>query len=325
VLAVEGGSKSKLLRSMKLNRRTFLGTGGLALLSASISASSCSAAAEKTTDKGVGTLQPDGWKKVLEDARAYRKLDAHNHIWPGSDAHAIDESCELLGITRAACSIPGGKTPEEIRANNDVIIQGMKAYPGRIVGQCYIDPRFGKEALEEIDRCVDHGMVMLGELYDSVKINDPLYFPIVERCIKHNIPMMLHGVTTLGNWRPGYLPTNPPNSSLPDDFADIGRRYPEAMIICGHIGGGGNWEYMCRVLQHAPSIFLDTSGSVSDEGMIDMAVEYLGVDRLLFATDMNYETGVGKIMWARLTEDERKKIFFENFNNLLRKAGNHVD
>lgn len=309
---------------MELNRRSFLSTGGLALLGASISGISCNGA-KNSEGAPIGAFQPDGWKNFLKEAISYPKLDAHNHIWAGSNADQIDESCELLGITRAACSIPGGKTPEEVRANNDRIIQGMKAYPQRIMGQCYIDPRFQKEALEEIDRCVDHGMVMLGELYDSVKINDPLYYPIVERCIKHNIPMMLHGVTTLGNWRPGYLPTNPPNSSLPEDFVDIGRRYPEAMIICGHIGGGGNWEYMCRVLQDAPSIFLDTSGSVSDEGMIDMAVKYLGVDRLLFATDMNYETGVGKIIWADLNEAERKKIFFENFNNLLRKAGNHVN
>jgi len=59
--------------------------------------------------------------------------------------------------------------------------------------------------------------------------------------------------------------------------------------------------------------------------MIDMAIQYLGVDRLLFATDINFETGVGKVMWANLTEGERKKIFFDNFNNLLKKAGNHVD
>ncbi|WP_353181775.1 amidohydrolase family protein [Parapedobacter lycopersici] len=310
---------------MKLNRRNFLGTGGLALLGASLSGVSCSEPSGASADNAAGTFQPEGWKKLLQESSKYPKLDAHNHIWEGSNADQINESCELLGITRAACSIPGGKTPEEIRVNNDAIIKGMKAYPQRIMGQCYIDPRFKKEALDEIDRCVDQGMVMLGELYDSVRISDPLYYPIVERCIKHRIPMMLHGVTTLGNWRPGYLPTNPPNSSLPDDFVEIGNRYPEAMIICGHIGGGGNWEYMCRVLQHAPSVFLDTSGSVSDEGMIDMAVQYLGVDRLLFATDMNYETGVGKIMWANLTESDRKKVFFENFNNLLRKAGNHVN
>lgn len=310
---------------MEINRRKFIGASGLALAGASMSGLMCNSPAKSVADENVGTLQPDGWKNLFQEAVKYPKIDAHNHIWEGSDASQVDESCRRTGITRAACSIPGGKTVAEIRANNDTIIKAMKSYPKRILGQCYIDPRFKKEALDEIDRCVDNGMVMLGELYDSVKINDPLYYPIVERCIKHKIPLMLHGVTTLGNWRGGYLPTNPPNSSVPEDFVDIGKKYPEAMIICGHIGGGGNWEYMCRVLKDAPTIFLDTSGSVSDEGMIDMAVKYLGVDRLLFATDMNYETGIGKIMWAELNESERKKVFFENMNNLLRKAGNHVN
>ena len=88
-----------------------------------------------------------------------------------------------------------------------------------------INPLFKKEALDEIDRCVDNGMVMLGELYDAVKISDPLYYPIVERCIQHKIPLMLHGVTTLGNWRPGYLPTNPPNSSVPEDLLALINQY----------------------------------------------------------------------------------------------------
>lgn len=307
-----------------INRRRFLSASGVTLLGASMSGILCNIPSIETENRISASLQPEGWKKIFQEAVTYPKLDAHNHIWEGSDAEQLDASCALMGITKAACSIPGGKTVKEIRANNDKIIKAMKSHPDRILGQCYINPQFKKEALDEIDRCVDNGMVMLGELYDAVKINDPLYFPIVERCISHKIPMMLHGVTTLGNWRSGYLPTNPPNSSVPEDFVDIAKRYPEAMIICGHIGGGGNWEYMCRVLQHAPTVFLDTSGSVCDEGMIDMAVEYLGADRLLFATDMNYETGVGKIMWAKLDEAGRKKIFFENFNNLLRKAGNHV-
>jgi predicted TIM-barrel fold metal-dependent hydrolase len=97
------------------------------------------------------------------------------------------------------------------------------------------------------------------------------------------------------------------------------------MIIHGHIGGGGVWEYACKVLRDAPSIYVDTSGSVCDEGMLDMAIQYIGVERLLFATDVNFESGVGKIMWANLNEVERKKIFFDNFNNILKKAGNHVD
>ena len=37
----------------------------------------------------------------------------------------------------------------------------------------------------------------------------------------------------------------------------------------------------------APSVFLDTSGSVTDDGVVEMAARVLGVDRLLFACDMS--------------------------------------
>ncbi len=319
----------------KLNRRKFLGNGGAALIGASVSGILCNTPVNKKNSSGNNKehiagdaieFQPDGWKKMFEKAVQYKKIDAHNHVgFPGLSPAAVNESCRRMGITRAACSLPGGKNPDEIRKNNDVVLSAMKAFPDRILGQCYINPSFKKECLDEIDRCVDRGMVMLGELYTDVKVNDPLFYPVIEKCINLKIPMMWHGVNLLGNWRKNYGLASPPNSSLPGDFVDIGKRYPEAMIICGHIGGGGNWEYNCRILKDAPTIYMDTSGSVSDEGMIDMAIKYIGVDRLLFATDINYETGVGKIMWANLSEDDRKKIFFDNFNDLLRKGGNHVN
>ena len=47
--------------------------------------------------------------------------------------------------------------------------------------------------------------------------------------------------------------------------------------------------------------------------------------KLIKNIDLNFETGVGKILAADLNEEQRNKIFFDNYNNLLRKAGNNVD
>ncbi len=49
--------------------------------------------------------------------------------------------------------------------------------------------------------------------------------------------------------------------------------------------GGGDWKYMCKKLREAPSAYVDTSGSVTDEGMFEFAVKQLGAGRMLFATD----------------------------------------
>ena len=50
-----------------------------------------------------------------------------------------------------------------------------------------------------------------------------------------------------------------------------------------------------------------------------MAVRELGVDRILFATDMTMEGGVGKILGADLTEAQKEKIFWKNFQKILDK------
>jgi uncharacterized protein len=196
----------------------------------------------------------------------------------------------------------------------------MKDIPGRFLGQCFINPYYGREALEEITRCIGAGMVMLGELYTQVRLTDPRYFPIIEKCIELKAPLLVHGAEVRKDWRD----PERPGSSNANDFAEAGTRYPEAMIIYGHIGGGGDWEYVCKVLRDAPTIYADTSGSVTDEGMVDFAVQCLGVRRLLFATDLNFESGVAKVLAANLTGPQRRQIFFDNFNEILRKRGNHV-
>ena len=66
-------------------------------------------------------------------------------------------------------------------------------------------------------------------------------------------------------------------------------------------------------------MFLDTSGSVIDQGMVERCVRDLGVQRLLFGTDMNLARGVGKLLDARMTERQRERIFGLNFSKLLRR------
>jgi predicted TIM-barrel fold metal-dependent hydrolase len=319
--------------SVNIGRRKLLNRGGVAILGLAIPPFVKSYTTDRkfpirdesqvSAGEGFNRL---GYQDMLREAIKYRKIDAHNHV----DEHArkaedIVRSCDRVGIGHAAVSIPNGKTVQEIRENNNIVLKAMKAFPNRILGQCYINPTFKKEAIEEINRCIGEGMVMLGELYNAIKINDPLYYPVIEKCIELRIPLMMHATSTFANWWKGYPRAKPTTASVGEDFVDISRRYPEAMIIHGHIGGGGIWEYVCKTMEDAPNVYIDTSGSVCDEAMIDMAIKYIGVDRLLFATDVNFESGVGKIMGAKLTEEERKKIFIDNFNNLLRKAGNNVD
>jgi len=107
-------------------------------------------------------------------------------------------------------------------------------------------------------------------------------------------------------------------------MVDIARRYPEGMFQYAHIGGGGDWEYACKAFRNYPNIYVDTSGSNNEEHMINFAIDCLGEDRLFFGCDGSFYQGLGKFFSAELTESQKKKIFFENYNSILKKSGNHV-
>ena len=62
----------------------------------------------------------------------------------------------------------------------------------------------------------------------------------------------------------------------------------------------------------AVTVFLDTSGSVIDAGVVERAVRDLGADRLLFGCDMSLTASVGRIRAAELDDQDRRKILGAN-------------
>jgi len=259
-----------------------------------------------------------------------KKIDAHMHVSGGSqrflgcDVDSVIDAADRLEIDQLACSIPitGGRwaTPAEVRECNDGLLEAMRRHRTRILGYCFLNPGYGSEALRELERCVvDEGMVGV-KLYNQYKINDPVVFPLIERTIELGVPILVHAarlITTADI-------ASQPLTSHAFDFVDVGRRYPEAMIIHGHIAGGGDWQWTLRVLRESPpSIYLDTSGSVMDAGLLERCVRDFDHDRLLFATDMTMEGNVARVRDAEISEVQRENIFSRNFEAMLarRRAG----
>ena len=263
---------------------------------------------------------------IMKDVLKYRKIDAHCH--PDTDLGRQIDTADRLGITKMQISRPGSKPdfkPEDFRKNNDLVFNAMKQYPDRYIGFFTLNPLYRKESLEEIKRCVDQGMVGY-KGYTQVKINDPLYFPIIEKLSELKMIVYMHAFCQLGmgGYRMKYDIGMAANTTIPEDMVDAAKRYPETMFHFAHIGGGGDWEYECKSFKNYPNIYVDTGGSNNEENMIDFAIRYLGEDRLFYGSDNCYHLNVGKIMASNTTEAQKKKIFFENYNNLLRKGGHHV-
>lgn len=249
-------------------------------------------------------------------------IDCHMHV-RGKDDGSLDmEYCErtmeagdLLGIDVFCVSdleLTGDIRYDRFHRANDRVRDAVAAYPERYRGYCFVNPGDPK-ALDEITQRVrDEGFIGI-KLYHQYRIDEPVVEPIIERAVAWQIPILMHA----GHGTDPETRARQPRISDAAHFVNAARRFPEAILIEGHIGGGGDWEWALKHLREAPSVYLDTSGSVVDEGLVDRCVEQIGVDRLLFATDMTIEGGVGKVLDADLTETERRKILGENFQGIL--------
>lgn len=263
----------------------------------------------------------------MEEMLRYKKIDAHAHVGLSEATPAeIIDLADRLGIGTLMISKPmkpgSAGLPEEFRACNDEVYRAVKEFPKRYIGMLTLNPTYLKESLEEIKRNVDRGMAAM-KLYNHVKINNPLFYPIIEKFIDLKMIILMH--SPIGKSRVILNAKEPKNVSLPEDFVDIAKRYPEAMFQFAHIGGGIDWEDACKALQDSPNVYVDVSGSNNEGGMIDFALRYIGEDRLLFGCDNSFYQSVGGMIAANLTEAQRKKLFFENYQAILKKSGNHVN
>lgn len=324
-----------------MNRRKFFASTGLSAAGLMVSESLFGLNSKEGTMQVMAGV-PAGRYDIMKEVMKYPKIDAHVHVDLGNSnpeaqkqfAEILIDYAERFNIRKLILSKPVTKlikgipdaSPEAFIDHNNIILGVMKLHPDRFTGSFTFNPIHLKASLDEIKRCVDLGMVG-AKTYYQTKISDPAFYPIVEKMIDLKMIIHTHAETQLGvgGYRMKYNGNKPKNVSIPEDFVEIAKRYPEGMFQHAHIGGGGDWEYMCKKLKNSPNVYVDTSGSNNEEHMIDFALQELGEDRLLFGSDNCYYQSVGKILASNLTDAQKKKIFFENFNNILRKGGNNVD
>ena len=58
-----------------------------------------------------------------------------------------------------------------------------------------------------------------------------------------------------------------------------------------------------------------------DEGVMEMAVEILGADWLLFACDTSFTASVGRMRSANLSPADKEKIYGRNMQRILSRRG----
>jgi len=138
-----------------------------------------------------------------------------------------------------------------VRDYNDYVADIVHEYPDRIIGFAGIDPRRGKEAVVELQRCYDNGLRGL-KLWTLTGFypDDESYYPLYEKVAELEIPMLIH----TGSGPPGtYIKFNRPL------YVDkVAVDFPEIKIIMAHIGMPWVEEAVALVIKNS-NVFVDIS------------------------------------------------------------------
>ncbi|MCL2708855.1 MAG: amidohydrolase [Defluviitaleaceae bacterium] len=197
-----------------------------------------------------------------------------------------------------------------------IIREGMARHPGIVLGYATVTtPRHGAPQLEHLKRCFFghgfHGMKIyshtqgIGTYESNISITDEYMDPIYEFASKYRIPLLAH--------------------STPEQCDVVCGKFPEARLIMAHMGATqiarGQWHAAIAVAKRRPNLYLDTTSSGMDLGMVEEAVGVVGAGRIMWGSDaplLDVWYNKEKILAAEITEEQKDLILGENF---LRLAG----
>lgn len=255
----------------------------------------------------------------------------HEHVWLNADGtmnetefDTMMEHAAMVGMDTMVISSPittsGHESISQMQHVNNIVADAARKYPGKVYGLAFVDPFHGKEAIREIDRCVnDLGFIGV-KMYHQYHISDAMQYPIIEKCIDLDIPILMHA------GKLNQYPETQKNISDSTHFVSAAKKYPEAVLIMAHIGGGGDWHWQLKGMADCKNVYTDISGSVHDAPIIEETVAVMGADRILFGTDGSFSAGIGKLFGAKITVEEKLTIMNNpHFIKYLQRRNNNAD
>lgn len=150
--------------------------------------------------------------------------------------------------------------------------------------------------------------------YQRFFIDDEKMYKIYEKIFELDLIILFHAGLDIG--------LDPPYHCTPERLLKVIEKFPGGKIVAAHMGGYDYWDEV-EMLLAGKDIFLDTSYSFNDLGREKMSrlIKIHGTDKILFATDSPWtDQGeeIKNISSLPLTEEDKKKIFWENAADLLK-------
>ncbi|MDH5449292.1 MAG: amidohydrolase family protein [Candidatus Bathyarchaeota archaeon] len=239
----------------------------------------------------------------------FKICDAHVHLgrsgpWqPYSKPTIFVE--ELINLfdqfnVERAIVFPNPNVGDKYPETNDYIAQCVNKYPDRLVGFGRVDPRRGKDAIDEVIRFKEKLALTGLKLHPMVECFRPdhLFFDkFFAKMTELRVPLLIH----TGN---GF--------SSPGLILKVAKKYPDLTIIFGHLREG-----CINALKQSENIYVETSGTLPE--FIEISVD-IDEDWVLFGSDVpyyRYPVQIAIVDAANISQKAKRKVYCENFQRLF--------
>jgi len=197
-------------------------------------------------------------------------------------------------------------------ANSEYLTENLrKILPGRIFFFTPFFPR-GEQKLDDFvnylkkDDCIG---IKIHPSFHKIAADDVRYNVVYEIAERYDVPIMTH------SW--DISEKNPlQHLSYPGRFRKHLLQHPNIKLILGHAGGRpGAFDAVKDLCNEFHNVMVDISGDYYDNGLIEKLVDSIGVDRIIFGSDLNWidpRANLSAVLASALSDEDIGKILRKN-------------
>lgn len=232
-------------------------------------------------------------------------VDSHCHLGLGIrkrvTAEVLLREMDRAGVARAVvCSVDQFIAVRN-REGNEAIRDAVRRWPDRFWGLAAANPWFGDAAVDELERCLDGGLVGLkiNSHLQGFILSDPVVHPLIECCRRRDAVVYAH--------------TGTPITAEPFQLAELARTFPDVRFVMGHMGYTDFWYDAVPAALQSDNIQLETS--LIDIMNIATALGQVGAPRLLFGSDYpesDLVLEIEKMALVDMSGEQRTRVMHAN-------------
>jgi predicted TIM-barrel fold metal-dependent hydrolase len=233
-------------------------------------------------------------------------LDAHAHVGPYHRFFVPDPSGTAMVRVMDRCGVVGCVVSSLLAVELDAEEGNAEtaalcaAHPDRFAGYVVVNP--WQDPAGTLERWRDHPSFVGVKLHPDLHeypLDGPRYAPVWEYAERTARPVLVH------TWA----------GSPYDDMSHVDRvatDHPAVWLLAGHSGVlPGSFDRAIDVARRNPRVLLELCGSHIHGRWITEMVRAVGAGQVVYGSDFPFidlRMSLGRVVFARLTEDERAAV-----------------